>query len=196
MQDALSRLAAAALALLRTRAEIAALDFDEAGKRAKERVALLVVGLLCLAVGILAATAFVIVIFWDSNRLAMILAVLEAHCRVRLGDCDVYLNVAGGLKIAEPAADLAVAAALVSSRLQVPLPPDCVYFGEVSLSGAVRPVAHAAARLKEAQKLGFATSMQPGGAKDADSVPGARSVDQLADLVATIAARVPRDGRD
>ena len=79
MQDALSRLAAAALALLRTRAEIAALDFDEAGRRAKSRVALLVVGLLCLAVGMLAATAFVIVIFWDSNRLAAIGVVTIAY---------------------------------------------------------------------------------------------------------------------
>ena len=75
LQDALSRLSAAALALVRTRAEIAALDFDEAGRRAKSRVALLVVALLCFAVGILAATAFVIVIFWDSNRLAAIGAV-------------------------------------------------------------------------------------------------------------------------
>ena len=79
LQGALSRLAAAALALLRTRAEIAALDFDEAGRRAKSRVALLVVALLCFAVGILAATAFVIVVFWDSNRLAAIGAVTIAY---------------------------------------------------------------------------------------------------------------------
>ena len=79
MQDALSRLAAAALALVRTRAEIAALDFDEAGARAKSRVALLVIALLCFAVGILAATAFLIVIFWDSNRLAAIGVVTVAY---------------------------------------------------------------------------------------------------------------------
>ena len=92
------------------------------------------------------------VVGWDASRLAMVLAVLEAHCGVRLGDCDVYLNVAGGYRIAEPAADLAVAAALVSSRTGRALPADCVYFGEISLSGAVRPVAHAPARLKEARK--------------------------------------------
>jgi uncharacterized membrane protein YqjE len=79
LQDALTRFAAAAAALLRTRAEIAALDFDEAGKRAKERVALLVVGLLCVAVGILAATAFVIVLFWDTYRLAAVGIVTIAY---------------------------------------------------------------------------------------------------------------------
>jgi DNA repair protein RadA/Sms len=126
------------------------------------------------------------VIGWDSSRLAMVLAVLEAHCSVRLGDCDVYLNVAGGLRINEPAADLAVAAALVSSRLNLPLPPDAVYFGEVSLSGAVRPVGHAPARLREAQKLGFGRAVMPA-AKDAETATTASVIAQLADLVAGIA---------
>jgi DNA repair protein RadA/Sms len=127
------------------------------------------------------------VIGWDSARLAMVMAVLEAHCGVRLGDCEVYLNVAGGLRIAEPAADLAVAAALVSSRLNVPLPSDTVYFGEVSLSGSVRPVSHASARLKEAQKLGFTGAVTPVSREAEPPVPGAR-VAALADLVARIAA--------
>jgi len=95
------------------------------------------------------------VVGWDSSRLAMILAVLEAHCGVRLGGHDVYLNVAGGYRITEPAADLAVAAALVSSLANKPLPDNSVYFGEVSLSGNLRQVSQAAGRLKEAGKLGF-----------------------------------------
>lgn len=99
------------------------------------------------------------VVGWDQNRLAMVLAVLEAHGGIRLGQHDVYLNVAGGLKIIEPAADLAVAAALLSSLSGNPLPADTVYFGEISLSGAVRPVAHSSPRLKEAKKLGFRRSL-------------------------------------
>jgi DNA repair protein RadA/Sms len=91
----------------------------------------------------------------------MVIAVLEAHCGVKLASHDVYLNVAGGLRIQEPAADLAVAAALVSSLAHAPLPADAVFFGEVSLSGAIRPVAQTAARLKEAAKLGFARAYLP-----------------------------------
>jgi DNA repair protein RadA/Sms len=101
------------------------------------------------------------VVGWDGNRLNMILAVLEARARVALGNRDVYLNVAGGLRIVEPAADLAAAAALVSSLSGIALPSDCVYFGEISLSGAVRPVSHMGLRLKEAQRLGFKRAVVP-----------------------------------
>ncbi|MBV8243113.1 MAG: DNA repair protein RadA, partial [Hyphomicrobiales bacterium] len=135
---------------------------------------------------------------WDQNRLSMVLAVLEAHCGVRLSGHDVYLNVAGGLRIQEPAADLAAAAALVSSFTEAPLPADAVYFGEISLSGAVRPVAQAATRLKEAQKLGFARAVVPEGARaDEDSEPGLslKPMSTLASLVADIAARRTGDGR-
>ena len=117
----------------------------------------------------------------------MVLAVLEAHCGVKLGGHDVYLNVAGGMRINEPAADLAAAAALVSSLANSPLPADAVYFGEVSLSGAIRPVAQAAARLKEAAKLGFARAVVP----KSDAAEGGLRVtmmSNLADLVADIAA--------
>jgi DNA repair protein RadA/Sms len=145
------------------------------------------------------------VVGWDGNRLSMILAVLEAHCGVRLGQHDVYLNVAGGLRIAEPAADLAVAAALVSSLTGVALPGESVFFGEVGLSGAVRPVARADARLKEAERLGFRAAVMPAGnLGEASGGRGGKSeakakalapagldlaeLDALAGLVARIAA--------
>ena len=103
------------------------------------------------------------VVGWDSGRLAMVLAVLEARCGLGFGGRDVYLNVAGGLKIGEPAADLAVAAALISSYLDAPLPSDGVAFGEIALSGDVRPAGRSDARLKEAAKLGFKRAIAPAG---------------------------------
>ena len=136
------------------------------------------------------------VVGWDGSRLAMVLAVLEAHCGVRLSGHDVYLNVAGGLRINEPAADLAAAAALVSSLANAPLPADAVYFGEVSLSGAVRPVAQAAARLKEAQKLGFTRAIVPEAVRsEGEPVLKLETVATLASLVADIASRGSRSMR-
>jgi len=129
---------------------------------------------------------------WDPNRLSMVLAVLEARCGVRLSGHDVYLNVAGGLRIQEPAADLAAAAALVSSLANAPLPPDAVYFGEISLSGAVRPVIQTAARLKEAQKLGFGRAIVPEAARSETTGGEALSlefVERLTSIVTDIAAR-------
>ncbi len=101
------------------------------------------------------------VVGWDGGRLAMILAVLETRCGLALGGQDVYLNVAGGLRITEPAADLAVAAALVSAFRDIPFPQDAVIFGEIGLSGEVRTVSQRDARLKEAAKLGFAEAIAP-----------------------------------
>jgi DNA repair protein RadA/Sms len=101
------------------------------------------------------------VVGWDPNRLAMLIAVLEARCGIRLGAHDVYLNVAGGLKLGDPAADLAAAASLLSSLTGRPAPEDTVYFGEVSLTGAVRAVGHMDQRLKEATKLGFTRAVVP-----------------------------------
>jgi DNA repair protein RadA/Sms len=128
------------------------------------------------------------VVGWDSSRLSMVLAVLEAHCGVKLGGHDVYLNVAGGLRIQEPAADLAAAAALVSSLAGASLPAEAVYFGEVSLSGAIRPVAQTAARLKEAAKLGFTRAFAPKSEAGADSGLTLSAIGNLTDLVADIAA--------
>ena len=101
------------------------------------------------------------VIGWDGGRLSMLLAVLETRCGLRLSASDVYLNVAGGLRVSEPAADLAVAAALASAACDQPAPPGMVFFGEVGLSGEVRQVTQAESRLKEAQKLGFESACLP-----------------------------------
>ncbi len=124
------------------------------------------------------------VVGWDGGRLAMILAVLEARCGIPFAGLDVYLNVAGGMKISEPAADLAVAAALLSAREDVALPAETVVFGEISLSGALRPVGQSENRLKEAQKLGFTAAITPSGGK-----PGGNSglkLTQMGDLTAFV----------
>lgn len=120
------------------------------------------------------------VVGWDGGRLAMILAVLEARCGIPFAGLDVYLNVAGGLKIGEPAADLAVAAALMSAREDVALPPETVVFGEISLSGALRPAPQTENRLKEARKLGFTAAIAPAGGKTVTD--GGLKLMQAADL--------------
>ncbi len=119
----------------------------------------------CLTVPSALGTPRRAVVGWDAGRLAMVMAVLEARCGLALGPNDVYLNVAGGLKIGEPAADLAVAAALLSATSRVPVPPGAVVFGEIGLSGEVRPVSRADARLKEARKLGFESAIVPAPAR-------------------------------
>ncbi|HEY6662992.1 MAG TPA: DNA repair protein RadA [Sphingomicrobium sp.] len=107
---------------------------------------------------------------WDSGRLAMILAVLEARCGLGFGTVEVYLNVAGGYRLSDPAADLAVAAALVSAMSERPVPSEAVVLGEIALSGEIRPVAHAGLRLKESAKLGFETAWVPKGVKGGDGL--------------------------
>jgi DNA repair protein RadA/Sms len=101
------------------------------------------------------------VVGWDSGRLAMVLAVLEARCGLSFSACEVYLNISGGYRVQDPAADLAVAAALVSALAERPLAADAVAFGEIALSGEVRPVAHGALRCREAAKLGFGRALAP-----------------------------------
>ncbi len=107
---------------------------------------------------------------WDSGRLAMILAVLEARCGLSFATAEVYLNVAGGYRLSDPAADLAVAAALISALAERPVPSECVVIGEIALSGEVRPVAHAPLRLKESAKLGFETAWVPPGINGGDGI--------------------------
>jgi len=125
------------------------------------------------------------VVGWDSGRLAMVMAVLEARCGLGFAARDVYLNVAGGLRISEPAADLAAAAALASSALEVALPQDCVVFGEISLSGDIRPVSRMESRLKESAKLGFRRALAPG-VSDGAAAVAVTGVARLADAVARI----------
>ena len=139
------------------------------------------------------------VVGWDGNRLSMLLAVLDARCGLRLSSSDVYLNVAGGLRITEPAADLAVAAALASAATGQPTHAGAVYFGEVGLSGEVRQVAQSDARLKEAQKLGFERAVLPrrvARGSRAAAAPAGLTLDEighLADLVAQFGARAGGD---
>ena len=130
------------------------------------------------------------VVGWDSGRLAMVLAVLEARCGLSFAARDVYLNVAGGLRITEPAADLAVAAALVSALFDAPVPRDHVVFGEIGLGGEVRRVGHADARLREAKKLGFSGAITPMRKKAAPSggktAIVAHEMSRLQELVETL----------
>ncbi len=125
------------------------------------------------------------VVGWDANRLAMVLAVLEARAGVSVSGHDVYLNVAGGVKVREPGADLAVAAALVSSLTGAALPADAVFFGEIALSGAVRPVGQTALRLKEAVKLGLGLAVIAGEAEPAE--PAGADIKPLEDVAGLVA---------
>ena len=136
------------------------------------------------------------VVGWDTARLSMVLAVLEAHCGIRLGAHDVYLNVAGGYRISEPAGDMAVASALISSLSGNALPTREVYFGEVSLSGAVRPVSQSGLRMKEASKLGFTSAVMPTNAgREISEIKGftVHQVSELAELAARIAGAHHKD---
>ena len=140
------------------------------------------------------------VVGWDGNRLAMVIAVLEARCGLQIGARDIYLNVAGGLRITEPAADLAVAAALISALTMEPMPADTVVFGEIGLSGEIRQVGQTEARLKEAAKLGFTSALIPsrhGRAKDRSIDPGlsARELAHLRQLVAVFEGAPRSTGR-
>lgn len=127
------------------------------------------------------------IVGWDSNRLAMLLAVLEARCGVSLGGRDVYLSVAGGYRMSEPAGDLAAAAALLTSAATNPGPRKSIYFGEVALSGAIRPVARMEQRLKEAARLGFERAFVPDGSPTAIEGLTITPIKRLSDLVELIA---------
>ncbi len=102
----------------------------------------------------------------DYNRLNLLMAVLEKRVGLSLGDCDAYLNIAGGIKVTEPAVDLGIVLSVVSSFRNKPLPADLVAFGEVGLSGEVRSISQIEGRVKEAAKLGFKKCMVPLSGRD------------------------------
>ena len=127
------------------------------------------------------------VVGWDSGRMAMVLAVLEARCGLAFAGQDVFLNVAGGLRLTEPAADLAVASAVITAQSGKPLPPQSAIFGEISLSGNIRPVAQPETRLKECAKLGFTHIFFPlGGRKLSIDGIRAKRLEHLNDAVAEL----------
>ncbi|MFA6220316.1 MAG: DNA repair protein RadA [Erythrobacter sp.] len=128
------------------------------------------------------------VVGWDSGRLAMLLAVLESRCGLNFSSAEVYLNVAGGYRLSDPAADLAVAAALVSALSDRPLPDRSVWLGEISLAGEIRPVAHAGLRLREAAKLGFTRGYGPADGKAPPSEFAFFGLGQLANLIDRVVA--------
>src|SRR5262249_34254340 len=125
----------------------------------------------------------------DAGRVALLLAALEKRRRMQLHDQDVFLNVAGGLRVDEPAADLAVVAAVASSARGRPLPEDAVVWGEVGLTGEVRSVARAEARLREAARQGFGRAVLPAGNRrdlrttDGIDATGVKALDQLFEAV-------------
>jgi DNA repair protein RadA/Sms len=123
------------------------------------------------------------VVGWDNNRLSMVLAILEARHGISYSTAEVYLNVSGGYRLTDPGADLAVATALVSAIAEKPIPTDTVVFGELALSGEVRPIAHMNLRLKEAAKLGYSKAITP---KDVNDIPDGILVQGLSKLGALI----------
>lgn len=129
------------------------------------------------------------VVGWDSSRLAMLLAVLETRCGLKFSDKEVYLNVAGGFRINEPAADLAVATALVSAMTDKPIATQTVCFGEVGLSSEVRQVTRADARLKEAEKLGFIRAICPQIKSSKSLTIEIKSLETLGELVTRFIAK-------
>ncbi|WP_255595690.1 DNA repair protein RadA [Cellulomonas sp. C5510] len=122
----------------------------------------------------------------DGSRLAMVLAVLQRRAGLRVADQDVYVSTVGGARVVEPAADLALALATVSSRENVALPPRLVAIGEVGLAGEIRPVTGTARRLAEAARLGFTHAVVPAGSVEPAQVPDGMRVAQAADLAEAV----------
>ena len=125
----------------------------------------------------------------DYNRTAIIAAVLEKKAGVNLSSHDIFVNVAGGIRLSEPAVDLALAASLASSHTDIPIPPGIVFFGEIGLSGEVTAVSQSAMRIAEAKRLGFIRAVVPAGNASTEAAPpamavvGVKNVGELIDLL-------------
>jgi DNA repair protein RadA/Sms len=123
------------------------------------------------------------VVGWDINRLFTILAVLESKCRISFSDRDVYLNIAGGLKISEPACDLAVAMSLLSARSETIIMNETCVFGEIGLTGEIRSVSRCSERIKEAEKLGFRRIIVPSSNANARDYSSAATIETVETLI-------------
>ena len=124
------------------------------------------------------------VVGWDGSRLSMIIAVLESRCDLTFSNLDIYLSIAGGIKTSDPAADLAVAAALISSKLNFSLDSKTVIFGEINLSGTIRESYNTEGRIKEAEKLGFTKALISKNAKTiATTNLKAKKINDLVDFI-------------
>jgi DNA repair protein RadA/Sms len=124
---------------------------------------------------------------WDSGRLNMLLATISARLGIELHDKDIYVNVAGGLKVTDPAMDLAVAMAILSANAQVAVPSDMAVFGEIGLAGEVRSSSRSEARIKEAAQLGFSSIICPV-IREANSIPAKASCTQIKRLAQVMRA--------
>ncbi len=124
----------------------------------------------------------------DASRVAMIIAVLERRAKAPIGSSDAYVATVGGVRLTEPAADLAVAFAIASSVLDQPLPPGAVAFGEVGLAGEIRPVTGIPRRLAEAARLGFSTAFVPHGTVGSGPLPDSITVVEVRDLATAVGA--------
>ena len=124
----------------------------------------------------------------EQNRLAMLLAVLHRHAGIACYDQDVFVNAVGGVRISEPAADLAVLLAIVSSKIDRPLPKGLVVFGEVGLAGEVRPAPRGQERLREAAKLGFTRAIIPRANLPKQAIAGLQTVpvERVVDALQTL----------
>ncbi|WP_313021990.1 DNA repair protein RadA [Mobilicoccus sp.] len=129
----------------------------------------------------------------DHSRIAMVLAVLEKHVRMPVGECDCYVSTVGGVKLSEPASDLAAALAMASSLADRPLPRGTVVIGEVGLAGELRPTAGVARRLAEAGRLGFTRAVVPAGSVEAGDMPRGLQVHQVARLAEAVRGLIGSD---